>query len=70
MDSKQLIQKVSVNDIIGLMTNYFHIPFLEEDYNNTEYIRFLTLCHHMDDPSEANYKLYFYRQSKTFYCYP
>ena len=69
MDSKQLIQKVSVNDIIGLMTNYFHIPFLEEDYNNTEYIRFLTLCHHMDDPSEASYKLYFYRQSKSFYCF-
>ena len=41
MDSKQILARLSVNDIIKLMTEYFQIPYLEED--NDEYIRFLTM---------------------------
>lgn len=66
MDSKQILARLSVNDIIKLMTEYFQIPYLEED--NDEYIRFLTMCHN-EDMYEASYKLYLYKDTKELHCY-
>lgn len=68
MDSKELLNRISIEDIKRLMVEYFGIPMLEEDETD-KYVRFLTLCHHMDDPEEATYKLYLYKQGKNFYCY-
>lgn len=66
MDSKQILARLSVNDIIKLMTEYFQIPYAEED--SDEYVRFLTMCHN-EDPYEASYKLYLYKDTKELHCY-
>lgn len=66
MDSKQILARLSIDDIVKLLSNYFGIPFVEED--NEEYIRFLTMCHN-DDPYEASYKLYLYKDTKELHCY-
>lgn len=66
MEKNELLSKISADDIIGMVTNYFGIPMSED--SNYEETKFLTMCHH-DDPSEASFKLYFYRKNKSFYCY-
>lgn len=39
-----------------------------EPIDKDEYILSRTICHH-DDPSEGNYKLYYYKNTHIFYCY-
>ena len=66
MDSKELLNKISVEQIVGLMVNYYGIE-MKEDTDTLAYI-FATRCHHSFD-EEASFKLYLYKENKTFVCY-
>ena len=66
MDSKELLNKISVEQIVGLMVNYYGIE-MKEDTDPLAYI-FATRCHHSFD-EEASFKLYLYKENKTFVCY-
>lgn len=61
MDAKQLLDLITANDILTLMSE-FNIPYRTN--NNPNEILFQTVCHGGD-----SHKLYFYIESKTFHCY-
>lgn len=61
MDAKQLLDMITVEQILILM-NDFNIPYREN--GSADAIQFQTVCHGGD-----SHKLYFYLESKTFYCY-
>ena len=61
MDAKELKARLTDNDILFLMKE-LNIPFINS--NTTNEVHFKTACHGGD-----SYKLYFYKDTKTFYCY-
>ena len=61
MEAKELKEKLTDKDIMFLMGE-LDIPFLNS--NNPNEVHFKTMCHGGD-----SYKLYFYKDTKTFYCY-
>ena len=60
MDAKELVQKLSYEDITQILES------LEADVvkETEEYIIFSSVCHGSD-----SHKLYLYKSSKTFFCY-
>lgn len=66
MDSKELLRRISVEQIVDLMVNYYQIE-MKEDVDPLAYI-FATRCHHSFD-EEASFKLYLYKETKSFVCY-
>ena len=65
MDSKELLNRISIEQIVSLLVNYYGIEMKGDD--GLAYI-FATRCHHSFD-EEASFKLYLYKENKTFVCY-
>lgn len=66
MDSKKLLSKIKVEDIVRLLTNRYQIEMAEDI--DMEAYHFKTMCHH-EYSEEASFKLYLYKDSKQFHCY-
>ena len=64
MDYKEIIDNLKVSSVIELMKRLGADRYKEEENQ----IIFPTICHN-EDSSEASMKLYFYKNSKMFYCY-
>lgn len=62
MDAKELIQRLSIEDIIQILESLDADILYEKE--TSEYIISSTICHHSD-----SHKLYLYKDSKSFYCY-
>ena len=65
MDSKQLLNKISIEQIVSLLVNYYGIEMKGDD--GLAYI-FRTRCHH-DYNEDASFKLFLYKDTKLFICY-
>ena len=64
MDYREVINGLQDQNIINLMTSLG-----ADRYKETEdAIIFPTICHNVDS-TEASMKLYYYKDSKLFYCY-
>ncbi len=64
MDYQKIIADLQDKDVINLLVNLG-----ADRYKDTpEAIIFPTICHNAD-PSEASMKLYYYKNTKLFYCY-
>lgn len=64
MDYQKIINELQDKDVINLLLNLG-----ADRYKETEdAIIFPTICHNAD-PSEASMKLYYYKNTKLFYCY-
>lgn len=63
---------LNYNNIINELEDTKIFSLLEtlgaEPIDKGEYFLCKSICHH-DDPSEANYKLYYYKNTHIFYCY-
>ena len=64
MDYQELINNLQDKDVINLMTKLGADRYKETE----EAIIFPTICHNVDS-AEASMKLYYYKDSKIFYCY-
>ena len=64
MDYQEVINNLQDKDVIELMTQLGADRYKETD----EAIIFPTICHNADG-AEASMKLYYYKDSKNFYCY-
>ena len=65
MDSKELLRRISVEQIVDLLVNYYGIQMKGDDGLADI---FATRCHHSFD-EEASFKLYLYKETKSFVCY-
>ena len=64
MDYQKIIADLQDKDVINLL-----VSLGADRYKDTpEAIIFPTICHNAD-PSEASMKLYYYKNTKLFYCY-
>lgn len=64
IDLEKLQKSLTDEDIISLLTNLG-----ADRYNNKEdYIIFPTICHNINS-EDASMKLYYYKNTKLFYCY-
>ena len=59
----EIIENLRDEDVFHLLESLGGEP-IDKD----EYILSRTICHH-EDPSEGNYKLYYYKNTHLFYCY-
>ena len=64
MDYQELINNLQDKDVISLMSKLGADRYKETE----EAIIFPTICHNTDS-DEASMKLYYYKDSKIFYCY-
>lgn len=64
MDYQELINNLQDQDVINLMTKLGADRYKETD----DAIIFPTICHNADS-AEASMKLYYYKDTKLFYCY-
>lgn len=64
MDYKEIIDNLSTDSVIGLMTKLGADRYEEKE----THVIFPTICHNVD-ASEASMKLYFYKDTKLFVCY-
>jgi hypothetical protein len=64
MDYKEIIDNLKVSSVIELMKRLGADRYKEEEHQ----IIFPTICHNADG-ADASMKLYFYKNSKMFYCY-
>ena len=64
MDYKAVIDNLKISSVIELMKKLGADRYKEEENQ----IIFPTICHN-ENSSEASMKLYFYKNSKMFYCY-
>ena len=64
MDYQAIIDNLKVSSVIELMTRLGADRWKDEG----NHIVFPTICHNID-ASEASMKLYFYKNTKLFYCY-
>ena len=64
MDYKEIIDNLKVSSVIELMKKLGADRYKEEEHQ----IIFPTICHNADG-ADASMKLYFYKNSKMFYCY-
>lgn len=62
MDAKQILQQITEEDVINIL---YKLGSDVSDRSNNEYLVFNTsACH-----GGESYKLYYYKESKSFYCY-
>ena len=64
MDAKVLLNKLTLDDYEKI----FYDLGVEEIKKSENYYQLPTLCHNID-LSEASYKLYFYLDTRTFFCF-
>lgn len=65
IDIDKIKSQITEDDIISIMDS-FGVPFVKQD---TKEIIFYSICHHPDDFMEHKPKLYYYIESKSFYCF-
>ena len=63
LDYRQIIEDLRDEDVFRLLSELGGDPI-----DSNDYILSKTICHH-DNPEEANYKLYYYKNTHLFYCY-
>jgi len=63
IDYKQIVEDLRDDDVYKLLEQLGAEPI-----DKGEYFVCRTICHH-EDPGEANYKLYYYKNTHLFYCY-
>ena len=63
IDYRQIIDDLRDEDVFRLLGELGGDPI-----DSNDYILSKTICHH-DNPEEANYKLYYYKNTHLFYCY-
>lgn len=63
LDYRQIVEDLRDEDVFKLLDELGGQPI-----NQNDYILSKTICHH-EDPEEANYKLYYYKNTHLFYCY-
>lgn len=63
LDYQQIIDDLRDEDVFRLLEQLGAQPIDKGDF-----ILCKTICHH-DNPDEANYKLYYYKNTHLFYCY-
>ena len=64
MDYKYISDNLNTQSIINLLTRLGSDDYVEKD----DCVIFKTICHNVD-AEEASMKLYYYKNSKRFYCY-
>ena len=64
MDYQKIVNELQDKDVINLLLNLGADRYKETD----EAIIFPTICHN-EDSAEASMKLYYYKNTKLFYCY-
>lgn len=65
MDAKDLINKITNDDIIKLMS---YLGSNLSPRSNDKNLIFQSICHH-EEVDNNDFKLYYYPSSKNFYCY-
>ena len=65
IDFEYIKQQIDIDQIISIMDN-LGVPFVKQD---NKQIIFYSICHHHSDFLQHKPKLYYYIQSKSFYCY-
>lgn len=63
IDYKQIVEDLRDEDVFRLLEQLGAEPI-----DKGEYFVCRTICHH-DNPDEANYKLYYYKNTHLFYCF-
>lgn len=64
MNATELKNNLTDKDIISFMQKKYNTDYILGD----NHIRFQTICHN-NNLCEASYKLYYYTDTKSFYCY-
>ena len=62
MDTTQLKNNLSENDVYAFLSDLQADPYKERDH-----IRAITICHNHD--GNGSHKLYYYKETKMFHCY-
>ncbi len=65
MDRTELLSRITVDDIVDMLVNYYGIE-MDNDTDPTAY-HFRTNCH--NEHNEGNFKLYLFKDTKQFHCY-
>lgn len=65
IDFEYIKQQIDTDQIISIMDS-LGVPFVKQD---NKQIIFYSICHHHSDFLQHKPKLYYYIQSKSFYCY-
>lgn len=65
IDVDKVKNRIGEDDIISIMDS-FGVPFVKQD---GKAIIFYSICHHPDDFENHRPKLYYYIESKSFYCF-
>lgn len=65
LNSKELLSKINLDDIVDMLINYYDIE-MANDTDPSAY-HFRTDCH--NEHNEGNFKLYLFKDSKTFHCF-
>ena len=64
ISARYIKEIITPEDIKNILAIYKAYPSSEND----EVIIFPTICHNLN-PEEASHKLYYYKNSKMFYCF-
>lgn len=65
IDFHSIKEQLDTDYIISIMDN-LSIPFVQQNY---KYVIFYSVCHHPNDYLEHKPKLYYYIDTKSFYCF-
>ena len=65
IDTNQLKELITDDDIIFIL-NELGADFVQDDNKQTI---FYSICHHPEDSYNHKPKLYWYKNSKTFFCF-
>ena len=65
IDFEYIKQQIDTDQIISVMDS-LGVPFVKQD---DKQLIFYSICHHHSDFLQHKPKLYYYIQSKSFYCY-
>ena len=65
MDFKEILNRISIDEIVDMIVNYYDIE-MSDDIDPTAY-HFRTDCH--NEHNEGNFKLYLFKDSKMLHCY-
>lgn len=65
IDIDKIKNQITEDDVISIMDS-FSVPFIKQNNNQ---IIFYSICHHPNDFENHKPKLYYYIESKSFYCF-
>lgn len=65
MDAKSIKQNLTIDNVKSIM-DAFSVPLFRETNNELIYY---SICHHPNDFMQHTPKLYYYKESKQFFCH-